>query len=240
MKILDSEQGSEQWHIDRAGVITASMAVVIRKRLASGELSQAAEKYAFRLAVECIAGMPLDDTYKTAYMKRGNRLEVDARIIHEARTGDLITEVGLVKPDCGNYGASADGFIGSTGGAGYKCFVAPEKLMKIWLLGDVSETMDQMQINMWLSGREWWHFGLYCPGMASVGRELTIIPAMRDDAYIALMVVELEEFNNLVEKYRIQILENNPDSLWMPNDEIFTPVKTELESTPESDFIITP
>ena len=238
MRILASEQGSEQWHLDRAGVITASKAVVIRKKLASGEWSTAAIKYAFRLAVERIAGMPLDDTYQTAYMSRGNRLEVDARFLHEQRIGDLIIEVGLVLSDCGNYGASADGFIGVKGGSEYKCFVEPSKLMDIWLNADISETMDQIQMNMWLSGREWWHFGLYCPVMAKVGRELTIIPVIRDDAYIASMVADLEEFNELVESYKIKILENNPDSIWMPGNEIIEPVNTEYELTSVSDFII--
>jgi hypothetical protein len=238
MRILTSDQGSEQWHLDRAGVITASKASAARKKLVSGELTMEAKRYAFRLAVERIAGMPLDDTYQTLYMHRGNRLEVDARLIHEQRIGDLIVEVGLVVSDCGNYGASADGFIGEKGGSEYKCFVEPSKLMDIWLDADIKETMDQIQMNMWLSGREWWHFGLYCPVMAKVGRELTIIPVVRDDAFIASMVADLEEFNELVESYKIKILENNPDSIWMPGNEIFEPENTEYELSSVSDFII--
>lgn len=238
MRILPSEQGTDQWHIDRAGVITASMAVVIRNTLANGDYSKAAKKYAFRLAVERIAGLPLDDTYQTAYMHRGSRLENDARLLHEQRIGKLIIEVGLMLSDCGHYGASADGFINSDGGSEYKCFVDPEKLHEIWLDGDISGTMDQIQMNLWLSGRKWWHFGLYCPVMAVVERELTIIPVLRDEAYIADLVADLERFNRLVETYKATILANNPDSIWMPGNEVIEPVNTEYELTSVSDFLI--
>lgn len=217
MRVIDCEQGSEEWHFERAGVITASMATTARHFLATGERSKAAEKYAFRLAVERIAGKPLDDTFSTPYMKRGNRLEDDARVKHEVRIGDLIEQVGMVKTDCGLYGASADGLIGKTGGAEYKCFLAPDKLMSVWLNGDIGDVMDQIQMNMWISDREWWHFGLYCPAMESVQRDLTIIPVMRDEEYIKSLVQDLANFNDLVEEYREKILNNNPDSIWMPD-----------------------
>lgn len=209
MKIIDCEQGSKEWHEERAGVITASMLQEVRKRLKSGAnkggFSKAAEQYAFRLAFERVAGTPLDDTYVTEYMRRGNRLEEAARVVHEARINDLIESVGMVKSDCGNYGASADGFIGTKGGAEYKCFVSPEKMMPIMLEGDLADIQDQMQMNMWLSNRDWWHFGLYCPHLESIGRDLLLIKVERDEEYIAGMKADLEEFNTLVESYKKKI-----------------------------------
>lgn len=209
MRVIDCEQGSAEWHEERAGVITASMLQEVRKRLKSGPnkggFSKAAEQYAFRLAFERVANTPLDDTYVTEYMRRGNRLEESARVVHESRIGNLIESVGMVKSDCGNYGASADGFIGDKGGAEYKCFVSPEKIMPIMLEGDLADIQDQMQMNMWLSDREWWHFGLYCPQLESIGRDLLLIKVERDEEYIAGMTADLEEFNQLVESYKKKI-----------------------------------
>ncbi len=225
-RVISCEQGSAEWHKQRAGVLTASMVGVIRNKLTNGEYSKAAEKYAFRIALERITGKPLDDTFETEYMRRGNRLEEEARVLHEQRIGDLIEQTGLVLSDCGRFGASPDGLIRSDGGAEYKCFVSPEKLMPILIHGDVSEIQDQMQMNMWLTEREWWHFGLYCPALKPVERELTIIPVMRDDAYIEALRTDLYEFDCLVDEYKQALIDNNHDSIFMPEEKL-----------PEPDFI---
>lgn len=214
--IIDGDQGGKKWKTDRSGLVTASMACVVKKRLKSGEFSGAAQKYAFRLAIERITGTFLDDTFETEYMRRGTRLEEDARVRHEQRIGDLIEQVSLVISPCGRYGASPDGFIRSDGGAEYKCFVSPEKLMPILINGDVSDIQDQMQMNMWLTGREWWHFGLYCPALKAIDRDLTIIPTERNETYIDALKKDLAEFDCLVQSYQQQVLDNNHDSLFMP------------------------
>ena len=100
--LSEHEQGSVEWLNDRAGRITGSMAKVVRKRLKSGEWSVPAKKYAFKLAFERIAKGVLDDTYRNAYMSRGNNLEVDARIIHESKDGVFIDEVGAFLSACVN------------------------------------------------------------------------------------------------------------------------------------------
>ena len=64
MIIVNCAQGSEEWHQERAGVITASMFGDARAKLKSGpnkgEPTAKAQDYAFRLAVERISGKPLD------------------------------------------------------------------------------------------------------------------------------------------------------------------------------------
>jgi len=220
-RILSCEQGSPEWFESRAGVITASMVAAVRKRLKygpnAGGYTQEAEKYAFRLALERIMGCPLDDTYETEYMRRGKRLEDDARELHESLIGDFIEQIGLILSDCGRFGASADGLIRADGGSEYKAFVDPGKLMPIMVHGDVSDIQDQMQMNMWLSGRDWWHFGLYCPGMAAIDRDLLIIPVERDDAYIEEMVADLQAFDVMVEDYRQRILDTNYHNVALPS-----------------------
>ncbi len=205
MIIVNCAQGSEAWHQERAGVITASMFGDARARLKSGtnkgEPTAKALDYAFRLAVERIGGKPLDNGFETWQMRRGHELEPEARMEHEIQTGLMVTQVGLVKTDDGVFGASADGFIGEDGGAEYKCFLAPEKLRSFHIDNDASEIMDQVQGCMWITGRKWWHIGMYCPDLKVVGRQLWWQEFKRDDDYIEKLEHDLWQFKLLVDAY---------------------------------------
>jgi len=99
------------------------------------------------------------------------------------------------------FGASADGFIGEDGGAEYKCFLAPEKLRSFHIDNDASEIMDQVQGCMWITGRKWWHIGMYCPDLKVVGRQLWWKEFQRDDDYIEKLEEDLWQFKLLVDGY---------------------------------------
>lgn len=172
-----------------------------------GDYSDAAKDYAFRLAWERISNEPLDEGFSTWAMKRGNELEPAAREKHEEAIGMLIEHAGFVVTECGHYGASADGLINDDGGSEYKCLISPDRLRSILFDGDISEFTDQIQGCMWLTGRKWWHFCLYCPSLASIGKDLIMHPVERDDDYIEAMERDLFKFNNLVESYRQRILD---------------------------------
>ena len=210
MKVYEIEQGSPEWHKLRAGAITASMFSTIRDVYKTGKdkggYKSAALDYAFRLAVERISGTPLDDGFETYQMRRGHELEPDARRWHAFRTGLEIQKAGFVATEDGKFGASADGLIGDDGGSEYKCLVSPERLRKILFDGDLSEFDDQMQGGLWLTGRTWWHFVLYCPALEPCGREGHIVEVKRDDDYIESMEADLIAFDAKVEEYRQAIV----------------------------------
>lgn len=210
MRIVNCEQGSEEWHLSRAGVITASMFSTFREKLKSGknkgDYKKAAKDYAFRLAIERISGEPLDEGYQTWAMNRGNEMEPEARLKHEETIGMLIEQTGFVVTDDGLFGASADGLINDDGGSEYKCLVSSERIKSIIIDDDTDEFKDQVQGCMWLTGRKWWHFCLYCPALKSIGKDLTIIKMERDDDYISDMEVDLLEFNALVESYKSKLI----------------------------------
>lgn len=209
MIIIETAQGSDAWHQARSGCITASMFGVARKRLKSGpnkgDYSSEAKDYAFRLAIERISGKPLDEGFETWQMKRGHELEPEARMEHEAKTGLFVKRAGFVMTDDKLFGASADGLIGDDGGSEYKCFLAPEKLRSIILDHDISDVNEQAQGCMWLTGRQWWHVGLYCPALESVSKQFTMIEAKRDDDFIAEMESDLWKFAVLVSDYEKQL-----------------------------------
>lgn len=248
---IECEQGSEQWHLERAGCITASKVTEIRSlvgglteqqqqyvdaimagcsegaamskagykktptasavaRALRGEqvadYSAEAKNYAFRLAIERVSGLPLDDDEFSPWQgARGIRLEPEARAEHEIATGVMVMPMGLIRTQDRRFAASVDGLIGDDEGAEYKCFLAPGKLRPILLEHDVSGVADQAQFAMAITGRKRWHVGLYCPALRVIGRHLTLVPIDRDENYIDSMWADLMRFDRLVEAYRAEL-----------------------------------
>lgn len=205
MIIYNCKQGTQEWHEARAGVITASMFVVARSKLKTGpnkgQPTSAALDYAFDLAVERISGEPLDGGFETWAMRRGHELEPEARMEHEMKTGLVVRETGFVTTDDRAFGCSADGFIGDDGGAEYKCFVDPSKLRSFHIDNDASDVFDQVQGCMWITGRKWWHIGLYCPALRPAGKQLWFREFARDDNYIEKLESDMWAFKLLVDEY---------------------------------------
>lgn len=244
MLLYNCEQGTPEWHQDRAGVCTASMFSTVRakvgllteqqqvyvraiqagfsqssamdaagykakpkaqaidKALAGepvGDWSDAAKNYAFRLACERIAGMPLDDgQFETYAMRRGREMEETCRRLHEVAIKQIVDLAGFVTTDDRKFGCSADSLIGNDGGAEYKSFYAPEKVRPILTADDWGDVQDQVQGCMWITGRKWWDQCLYAPFLESVGKHFTCRRVMRDDNYIERMEVDLIDFDRLV------------------------------------------
>ena len=167
-----------------AGYKMPPRASVVKRALAGeqvGEFSDAAKDYAFRLAIERISGEPLDEGgFSTFAMRRGNELEPEAREAHSFQRDITVRPAGFVATEDRKFGASADGLIGTDGGAEYKCLIDPSRIREIILNRNIDDFRDQVQGGMWITGRKWWHFCLYCPALASVGRALTVFEAVRD------------------------------------------------------------
>lgn len=206
MIIIECVQGSEEWHKARAGVITASNFEECRKRLKSGpnkgDFTAAGKEIAFRLAVERISGELLsEDKFDTYEMRRGRELESEARLAHELQKKILVEQTGIVLTEDRLFGASVDGLIGDDGASEYKCFISPKSLMPILLDGDIDSCKDQVQGQLWITGRKWSHFCLYCPALKSIGKALTVIEVFRDEEYIAELESDMLAFNELVNSY---------------------------------------
>ena len=186
MIVNNAPQGTTEWYGARAGRITGSMFKLVRERLKSGPnkggYTKSGLDYAFRLAVERISGMPLDEGFETWAMRRGKELEPEARALLSDHLGADIRECGFVTTDCARFGVSADGLIDDRkAGVEIKCLVSPERIREIVLEADAAEFMDQMQGGLWVTGLQRWYFALYCPALAGVNRELTVFVVERDE-----------------------------------------------------------
>jgi hypothetical protein len=207
---LDSPQGSDQWHKDRCGAATGSKFLDCRGRYKSGKNAgqplKAAQDYAFKLAYERITGELLEDPEFTPWQaRRGNELEPEARLHYESIKGVLVEQAGLALTEDRLFGASVDGLVDDDGQIEIKCFLSPPKLSAILLTGDIGECMDQVQGGLWITGRKWCDFVLYCPALVKIGKDLTIIRVVRDDEYIAELEKDLLEFNCLVNEYETKL-----------------------------------
>lgn len=217
MKIISCKQGSSVWLRSRAGVLTASEFRVMRQKYKTGERkgepTDTALDLAFRKAIERISRVPLDESHVTWQMKRGHELEPFARMEHEAvlarRGGDLssmiVEECGLMLTDDEVFGCSVDGLVGDVGGSEYKCLVSASKLRKVILSNDIGDYLDQVQGCMWISGRQWWHFGLYCPALKAVNLQFQMIEVERDDDYIDALEMDLIAFEKVVSGYESEL-----------------------------------
>jgi len=216
MKIMHLEQGSIAWLEARAGLCTASRFNDARSKLsraskngAAGDPAGSALDYAWSVALERIAGKPVDESFSTWQMKRGSELEIHARFAYELQTGLLASESGIAISDCGRYGYSTDGLCGDDGLIEIKCPASPSKIGAIWSNPETadSEYIDQIQGGMWITGRQWCDFIMYCPWLESVGKDLFIKRINRDETYIASLESDLLGFSKLVDQYEAVLRE---------------------------------
>lgn len=201
MRIIQAEQGSEEWLQARVGVLTASRFRDACDTLKSGKPSQAAIDYAYDLASEIAGGTAAGSSFTTAPMRRGTELEPLARAAYEGKSGYLVDECGLILSDCGRYGFSPDGMINDDGLVEIKCPANSRKKVEMWVTGDVSEYIHQMQGGMWLTGRQWCDFVMFDPALAPVSKHLYIKRIDRDESFIADMQANLEAFLSTVDRH---------------------------------------
>ena len=170
-----------------------------------GEPSDGAKKYAGDIALERIQKLPYGEPPKSWTLERGHEMEARARIRYEERTGFMAMDGGIFKTDDDWFGYSSDGTVdGTPEGNGLIEIKAPvdsQKIIAMIQTGDVSEYMHQMQGGMWITGRKWWDFVIYCPALSGVGRELTIWHIERDEDYIAQLKSDLGEFTGIVNSF---------------------------------------
>ena len=191
-------QGSIEWHLARAGLITGSIAY----KALNAPHADSTKDLAWRLAIERISGEPLNEGNVGWAAKRGHELEPEARMEHQAEINEIVEPVGFaIIADDWWFGCSADGLVERKGGAEYKCFTDPKALRSIVHEGDFGWVEVQSMFGLWVTGREWWDMGLYCPALKPVGLQFTRHRLRRNDDAIDSMVERLQGFKAMVEDY---------------------------------------
>lgn len=186
-------QGSPEWITARRGVVTGSRFKDCRDKLKSGLPSKACLAYAHDVARERCGGMA-PAKFQNAAMRVGTEQESPARRAYEAKTGNLVEEVGFFTTEDGIYGLSPDGLIDDDGVLEIKTMVSSDTLFAAVADGDVSEYMDQCLGYLWLLGRQWVDLVLWAPDL----QHMTIKRITRDENAIEALEADLIAFARVV------------------------------------------
>lgn len=204
-------QGSPEWLAARCGVITASRykdardfnvptAAEKKEGKTRGKPSAKCIAYAAQVAVERIAGQPVDKVFQSWQMREGQEQEPNARAAYDIETGHIVREVGLVTTDDCLFGYSSDGFVGEDGLLEIKTLLSADTICKVVGDGDLSAYMDQCMGGLWLTGRKWIDLVLWAPALYPIGRQLTIHRIERDEQAIEALEADLLAFARMVQE----------------------------------------
>lgn len=193
MNALPFAQGTPEWLAARTGRITASRMSAIMAKGRNGAPSITRAACMGELIAEYLTGKSAD-SYTNADMQRGTELEPLARAAYEVKTGQMVSEVGLVlHPRSERYGASPDGVVGAKGLLEIKC---PRTHVHIGytLAGKPpAEYLPQMAWQAACCEREWVDFASFDPNMPE-RLQLFVVRYYPDPAYIAELEQEAGAF----------------------------------------------
>lgn len=198
IQIFNCDQGTEEWHLARAGIPTASMFATVMASGRGGGPSLTRAKYMRQLAGEIITGKPME-SYSNAHMERGHEMEPEARELYAFATDTAPEQVGFIRN--GPKGCSPDSQIGANGMLEIKTKL-PDLVIECWERDDFPpEHKAQCQGALWVAEREWIDIIIYWPAMPAF-----IKRAHRDEPYIAEMSKAVDQFNDelaaMVERVR--------------------------------------
>lgn len=168
MIILDVEQGSPEWLEARLGLPTASMmhCLLVNGRMLP-PFGEGALTLLDKLAYERFTGQPDGDFVGNNSTDRGHIIEpiaVQAYIDSGYAVADDVTEAGIMLDK--GVGASPDRLIGVDGGLEVKSKNG-KGIVTLLRNGKIDpKHITQIQINLWVSGRSWWDYFVYCDGVS--------------------------------------------------------------------------
>lgn len=167
LRILDEmEQGSDEWHDARRGIVTASM---VSQLITASTLKPASNDYARGLTAQLVAERITDytePTWMNADMLRGVEDEPRAVEVYSEHYAPVTTTGFMVRDDWGfSIGYSPDGLVGDDGLIEVKSRRQKKHLQTILADKVPAENMAQLQCGLLVSGREWIDYVSYCGGM---------------------------------------------------------------------------
>ena len=198
------EQGTDEWHTARRGIITASVAGRLLTPTLKPADNDASRGLIATLAAERITGWT-DDTPMTSDMWRGVISEPYARDLYTEHHAP-VTECGFMRRDETTWrlGYSPDGLVGDDGLIEIKAPRAKTHLTTI-LSGQVPRHyMAQCQTGLLVSGRAWIDFVSFYGGMPLWVRRVTPDPDWFEAIEAAVVKAETD-IAHLVDTYRDRV-----------------------------------
>lgn len=192
MRIIDCQQGSEEWHRARLGKVSASRVADMTARTKTG-WSTSRANYAAELIAERLTGQRTEKFVSEAMMW-GTDNEANARSLYQLMRDVEVSQVGLVlHPSIDMACCSPDGLVGSEGLVEFKCPLTATHIETL-----LSEKIDgkyvkQMQFQMACTGRQWCDFVSFDPRLPAE-MQLFIARVERDPVMISELEKEARTF----------------------------------------------
>ncbi len=186
MITLDVEQGSAEWRGARLARPTASQFSRIITA-STMKPSTSAKDYMHELLAEWMLGEPCE-TYDSAFMERGSKQEIEAVKYYEFQKSLRTKKVGFCLTDDELVGCSPDRLVGKAGGLEIKMLSAKNHVAFL-LGGNIDKYKAQIQGCLYITGRKWWDFLAFNPGMLSI-----ITRFKRDERFIECLKSYLDVF----------------------------------------------
>lgn len=187
MKILECEQGCEEWYRARMGLPTASEFHTVLAKGRDGGASLTRKMYLLKLAGEILTGEPMEN-YSNVHMERGKAMEEEARDFYNFMADAEPRRVGFITN--GAKGCSPDSLIGDNGMLEIKTKL-PHLLIECLLKNEFPpEHRAQCQGALWVAEREWIDLAVYWPKLP-----LFVKRATRDEEYIKTLASAVDVFN---------------------------------------------
>jgi putative phage-type endonuclease len=186
------EQKTDEWFTARIGKVTASRVADLMAKTKTG-YSASRDNYMAQLVCENLTKTKADG-FTNAAMEWGTEQEPFARAAYEAKTGEMVEEIGFVPHPLIEWaGASPDGLVGPDGLVEIKC-PNTATMIDTLLTGKVPGKYNiQMQFQMACTGRHWCDYVVFDPRMPAKA-QLFVKRVYRNDAFIQEMEAEIVNF----------------------------------------------
>ena len=202
--ITDIQQGSKEWLDCRLGRITASRMSDVLSNGRGGNPSKLAESYMFELIAERLTGES-KPFFENEAMRWGTETEPQARAMYELMEDVNVTEVAFIEHS-EFIGVSPDGLIGGNGLIEIKAPNTTTQLKRALTESYSSDYKAQIQMQLWVSGREWLDFLSFDPRLDCDASYL-LERVYRDEKYISEMKTKTNEFIDKMKEIIIELTE---------------------------------
>lgn len=189
---FDIDQGTDEWHALRCGLITASAVKVLLTPSGKTANNASSRTHLLKLLAERLTGES-DPSFYNDDMARGHMLEPYARDLYSKHYAYApVAECGFIVRDLGGcaLGYSPDGLVGDGGLIEIKSRLAKHHLASIVADEVPDEYMLQIQTGLAVTGRKWCDYISYTPGLPLFVKRVLPDPIMI--AQIELVVQDAE------------------------------------------------
>lgn len=202
---LDVTQGSDAWHDQRRGMVTASVVGQLVTPTLKPANNPASRSLAALLVAERVTGWT-EPTFTSGDMARGIMDEPIAREIYAKDNSITVEQAGFMvrEEDWGTLGYSPDGLVGDLGLIEIKSR-APKKHIQTILSDAVpAENMAQCQAALLVSGRSWVDYISFASGMPLWTKRVYPDPDWQEAIKGAVSAFELAA-TEMVAQYRAAV-----------------------------------